>query len=127
MTDQHSPASKYLSLALGATLMTFAGASARTGGFDGNWSVVIITEGGSCDAAYRYAVSVDNGTVHYRGEAGINVSGSVDDAGRVRVTIGRGSQRAEGSGRLTAASGTGTWSGSSSTDRCHGRWEAERR
>ncbi len=127
MTDQHSPASKYLGLALGATLMTFAGASARTGGFDGNWSVVIITEGGSCDAAYRYAVSVDNGTVHYRGEAGINVSGSVDDAGRVRVTIGRGSQRAEGSGRLTAASGTGTWSGSSSTDRCHGRWEAERR
>ena len=127
MTDRHWPALKLLGLALSGALLTLAGASARTASFEGNWSVVVITESGSCDAAYRYGVRVENGTVRYRGEAGVDVRGSVDDSGRVRVTIGRGDQRAEGTGRLTADSGSGTWSGRSPSSRCQGRWEAERR
>src|SRR6266542_1101162 len=114
-------------LALGATLLTLAGASARTASFDGTWSVLVITESGTCDRAYRYAVRVADGAVHYGGEAGVHVSGRVDDSGRVRVTIGRGDQRAEGTGQLSAGSGSGTWSGRSPSSRCQGRWEAEKR
>jgi hypothetical protein len=114
-------------LALSIAPLLLASAAARTATFDGNWSVLVITESGSCDAAYRYGVTVDNGIVRYRGESGIDVRGSVDDRGRVRVAIGRGEQHAEGTGQLSQDSGSGTWSGSSSTNRCRGRWEAERR
>jgi len=114
-------------LALGATLLGLTGASARTSTFEGNWSVLVITESGTCDAAYRYAVRVANGTVRYNGESGVDVSGRVDDSGRVRVSIGRGEQRAEGTGRLSDGVGTGTWSGRSPNSRCQGRWEAEKR
>lgn len=114
-------------VALSAALLLLASASARTASFDGNWTVLVITESGTCDAAYRYGVTVDNGIVRYRGESGIDVRGSVDDHGRVRVAIGRGEQRAEGTGQLSQDGGSGTWTGSSSTNRCRGRWEAERR
>jgi len=123
MTDRFRHA--LVGLTLGAMLLS-ATASAR-GTFEGNWSVLVITESGTCDAAYRYAVRVANGAVHYSGESGINVSGRVDDSGRVTVTIGRGEQRAEGRGRLSDGVGSGTWSGRSPNSRCQGRWEAEKR
>src|SRR5262249_33538773 len=85
---------------LGVALLSLPSASARTASFDGNWSVLVITESGTCDAAYRYGVTVENGVVRYRGESGIDVRGSVDDRGRVRVAIGRGEQHAEGTGHL---------------------------
>jgi hypothetical protein len=127
MMDRHPYAFTLAAAAVCAMLLNSSGASARTADFDGNWSVLVITESGTCDAAYRYGVSVENGTVRYRGESGIDVRGTVDDSGHVSVTIGRGDQRAEGTGRLTVDSGTGTWSGSSTTSNCRGRWEAERR
>jgi hypothetical protein len=127
MTYRHALAAKLVGLALVAAVLSLAPASARNASFDGNWSVLIITESGTCDAAYRYGVIVDNGAVHYRGESGIDVAGSVDDKGRVRVRIGRGEQSAEGIGQLSETSGSGTWSGSSSSSLCQGRWEAERR
>jgi hypothetical protein len=127
MIDRHLHAFALAAAALGAMLLTGPEASARMADFDGNWSVLVITESGTCDAAYRYGVSVENGAVRYRGESGIDVQGTVDDRGHVSVTIGRGDQRAEGTGRLTADSGTGTWSGSSTSSNCRGRWEAERR
>jgi hypothetical protein len=125
MTVRHRHA--LVGLALSAPLLGLTGAWARTSAFEGNWSVLVITESGTCDKAYRYAVRVANGAVHYNGESGVDVSGRVDDSGRVRVSIGRGEQRAEGTGRLTDGSGTGTWSGRSPNSRCQGRWEAEKR
>lgn len=95
--------------------------------FDGNWSVVIITENGTCDRAYRYPVRVVNGELRYEGEAGIAISGRVDGSGKLSATISRGQQSASGTGRLSRSSGSGTWSGKSKTDACSGRWEAERR
>jgi hypothetical protein len=127
MMNRHPYALALVVAALGTMLFTSSGASASTADFDGNWSVLVITESGTCDVAYRYGVSVENGAVRYRGESGIDVQGTVDDRGHVNVTIGRGDQRAEGTGRLTADGGTGTWSGSSPSSRCRGRWEAERR
>jgi hypothetical protein len=101
--------------------------AALAASFDGSWSVVIITDNGTCDRAYRYPVRVVNGEIRYEGEAGIAISGRVDGSGKLNATISRGEQSASGTGRLSRASGSGTWSGKSKTSACSGRWEAERR
>lgn len=95
--------------------------------YDGNWSVVVITERGDCDRAYRYPVQVVNGSIRYLNEAGISITGRVDAQGRLRATISRGDQHADGSGRLSGGAGSGTWTGKDSLKQCSGRWEAERR
>jgi hypothetical protein len=95
--------------------------------FDGEWSVIIITEAGTCDRAYRYPVKVTNGELKYEGEAAVVISGRVESNGKLNATIRRGEQSASGSGRLSPSSGTGTWTGKSSTTACTGRWEAEKR
>ena len=104
-------------------------ASARSG-FDGVWSVLIITDSGECDCAYRYSLRVNRGAVQYQGDPGgldVDVSGRIDEGGRVNVSISRGQQRADGTGRLGNDRGAGTWKGRSPTAQCSGRWEAERR
>lgn len=95
--------------------------------FDGSWSVLIVTEAGDCDRAYRYGVRIERGRLFYEGETGIEFSGRVEANGRVTVSVRRGDQGASGSGRLSGNRGTGTWKGRSSTGECSGRWEAERR
>jgi hypothetical protein len=105
-----------------ASAYTTLPAQAKTN-FDGNWSVVIITEEGSCDRSYRYPVRISDGTVGYAGEASFNVSGRVGPNGKVTVTVSRGDRRASGSGMLSANTGAGSWTGGE----CSGSWEAERR
>jgi hypothetical protein len=102
-------------------------AGAVTPKYDGNWSVLVITESGTCDRGYRYKVRVENGKVHYDGEAGVDVSGEVGNDGKLKVNIRRGDQGAIGTGKLSADSGSGEWQGQSATDKCSGRWQAERR
>ena len=94
--------------------------------FNGTWSVLIITNSGSCDRAYRYPVRVMNGRVSYAGAADFDVNGQVARNGAVRVTVSRGSQRASGFGRLAGNSGSGTWRGQGA-GACSGNWTAERR
>jgi hypothetical protein len=108
-----------------AVTMT-ATAPARTP-YDGRWSVVIITDSGACDRAYRYELLVENGNVRYAGEGRFAVRGRVQHDGRVQVSVQRGEQGADGTGRLSAAGGGGTWQGASSRRTCAGRWQAERR
>lgn len=117
---------RLLLLAIAAAVIA-APRPAPAASFDGNWSVVVITERGSCDRAYRYPVRVVNGRITYEGEAGIAINGRVDSSGKLSATISRGDQSARGSGRLNRGSGAGVWSGKSSTSVCSGRWEAERR
>jgi len=105
-----------------ATAYTALPAQAKTN-FDGTWSVVIITEKGTCDRSYRYPVKISNGTVGYAGEASFDVSGRVGPNGKVTVTVSRGDRRANGSGTLSADSGGGQWTGGE----CSGTWQAERR
>ena len=93
--------------------------------FDGNWSVLIVTEKGTCDRAYRYPVRISNGSVGYAGEASFNVSGQVGANGAVTVTVSRGSQSATGTGRMSLSDGTGRWA--TSGGECSGSWSAERR
>ena len=95
--------------------------------YDGNWRVTIVTEKGDCDRAYGYSVAIDNGKVRYVGDASINMSGSVSGNGALKVSVGKGSQRADGSGKLGANSGSGTWRGVAGSGSCAGTWTAEKR
>lgn len=94
--------------------------------FDGNWSVLVVTDSGSCDRAYRYALHINDGRITYD-DPSIAISGRVTPRGAVRVTVSAGGQSASGSGHLSAGSGGGRWSGHSSTSACSGYWQAERR
>jgi hypothetical protein len=95
--------------------------------FDGTWSVLIITDTGECDRAYRYGIRIERGQIVYGGEAGVAFTGRVESNGQVAASVRRGEQSATGSGRLSGSRGAGTWKGISSTGACGGRWEAERR
>jgi hypothetical protein len=109
---------------LAATVPASAPASARSN-FDGTWSVLIVTQKGTCDRAYRYPVKIDNGSVGYAGDAAFTVSGKVGDNGSVIVKVARGGQSANGQGRLSATDGAGMWTAGSGD--CSGVWTAERR
>jgi hypothetical protein len=94
--------------------------------FDGIWSVSIVTDSGSCDRGYRYALHIANGRIFYDNPS-FNVNGQVNARGQVSVTVSAGGQSASGVGRLSRDYGTGTWIGRSASDQCSGHWEAERR
>jgi hypothetical protein len=110
---------------LAATAVAVAPTStSANASYDGVWSVLIVTQKGSCDRAYRYPVKITNGAVGYNGEAtAFTVSGKVEPTGAVKVSVARGSQRADGAGRLSATTGNGLWTGGE----CAGTWTAERR
>ena len=91
--------------------------------YDGLWSVVIVTEKGTCDRAYRYPIRISNGSLVNAGDSPINISGKVGGNGSITVTVSHGSKTATGSGRLAGAAGGGSWKGGD----CAGVWEAERR
>lgn len=112
---------------LTSPLMVAPVAAAAESGFNGTWSVLIITNSGPCDRAYRYPVHVANGKVSYAGQADFDVAGRVAKNGAVHVTVSKGGQRASGSGRLTGKSGAGTWRGGGSSGACTGNWTAEKR
>src|SRR5215211_6714029 len=67
---------------LGADTYATIPAQAKTN-FDGNWSVVIITEQGTCDRSYRYPVRISGGTIGYAGQASFDVAGRVAPNGNV--------------------------------------------
>ncbi|MCW5689818.1 MAG: hypothetical protein KIT76_14830 [Pseudolabrys sp.] len=112
-----------------ALVLAFAGAAApaQAATHDGRWSVLVVTEQGNCDQAYRYEVAVTNGRIRYAGPEKVDFSGSVAANGAVKVNIRLGEQGANGAGKLSASSGTGTWKGTGNSGSCAGRWEAERR
>ena len=116
------------SLAAGLLLPGALSAGAK-GPYDGPWAVTIMTENGSCDPAYRYAVMVSDGHVVSDARESVGVvaiSGKVEDDGRVKVNLSRGEQQANASGKLSPLGGVGTWAGKSSSVACSGRWEAKR-
>lgn len=105
--------------------------SAKGGGstaaFNGLWSVLIITEQGTCDRGYRYAVRIKNGSVGHADPANssFRIAGRVAGNGATSVSVARGTQSAHGSGRLSHNGGAGRWK--SSKGECSGIWQAERR
>jgi len=109
-----------------ASALAPAPAFARTA-YDGQWSVLIVTNSGPCDRAYRYGLSIQNGAVIYEGSAAVNVAGKVANNGAVKVRVWAGQQGASGTGRLSRTDGSGTWRGTGSMGTCSGVWSAERR
>lgn len=117
-----------IGIGIAAALVSMPAASAAVAGkaYDGQWSVLVITESGNCDRAYRYPVKITDGKVgHADPSSSFNISGSVANSGAVKVSVSRGQQRADGTGRLSATSGGGKWKASSGE--CAGEWTAEKR
>jgi hypothetical protein len=110
---------------LAATAVPASAPATAKSNFDGHWSVLIVTQKGTCDRAYRYPVRIQNGAVGYAGSASFTVSGKVGDNGAVTVLVARGSTSAKGQGRLSGTDGSGLWTASSGE--CSGTWTAERR
>jgi hypothetical protein len=110
-----------LTLAAGAS----GAASARTI-YDGAWSVVVTAASGPCSGAYRYPVAIVNGSVRHLDpyDQSFNIYGRIGSRGRVRVSVSRGEQRADGVGQLSRYTGGGIWR---SPNGCAGSWVAERR
>lgn len=118
---------KWLFAAAGvAAAIALAGAAHAATSHDGNWKVTIITESGNCDPAYSYPVKVVGGKVSYNGDGSFQISGNVADAGSVNVSIARGDQKANASGKISGNAGAGQWSGKSASTTCAGRWEASK-
>src|SRR5436189_3493603 len=104
MTFNQTAASALSALSLHDALpisVSSAPMSAAKPNFDGAWSVLIVTEQGKCDRAYRYAVKIENGSVGYAGSASFTVTGKVGTKGDVIVTVARGSQSATGTGAMS--------------------------
>jgi hypothetical protein len=99
--------------------------AATTTGFDGVWSVTVITEIGPCDASYRYPARIVRGRVMQAdNDFSYQLAGAVRRNGAIVVIVSRGGQSATGTGRLHAATGSGQWSAGSL---CSGVWTAVRR
>lgn len=104
-----------------------AGPAAAQSSLDGRWSVLIVTEKGTCDRGYRYPIRISHGVIGHADPANssFDIKGRVRGGGRVSVTVSRGTQSASGTGRLSRDSGSGTWH--TTTNDCSGTWTAERR
>ena len=115
--------SRLSAIALGVTVFFGMGAdtatAAQRGSYDGPWSVVIVTERGSC-GAFGIPFQITRGRVGPRGSADFAVSGRVSPNGIVSVSVRRGEQSASGRGRLAGRRGSGVWRGSE----CSGSWTA---
>ena len=101
---------------------------AVTNAYDGDWSVLIVTQAGPCDREYRFGAQINNGAVVYDGGAGaITVQGQVVSDGRIWVNVSSGAQVASGEGRLSDTVGSGNWRGQAPGGSCAGIWQAVRR
>jgi hypothetical protein len=109
----------------GSVAPTFSAPIASAKSFDGGWSVLIVTEKGTCDRAYRYPVKIQNGTVGYAGTASFDVTGKVGANGAITVTVAKAGKSATGTGRISGSDGAGTWTAAGGE--CSGTWTAERR
>ena len=113
-------------IAVAAALPALSPAEAVPG-YDGMWSVVILTQSGICEASYRYPIRIINGNVTGGnvGNAGVSITGKVGRNGTLVVNVNSGDKSATGTGRLTGRTGSGSWSGGNGA--CTGIWQAERR
>ena len=90
--------------------------------FDGSWTVKIASNSEACKSG-TLPIEVREGKI-VSGNPVVNVSGQVAQSGGLRVVVGDGMRKANGSGRLSASGGSGTWSGGGGI--CTGTWVAER-
>ena len=92
--------------------------------YDGSWDLVFVTQRGACDPTYNFTVNVSNGVVTHPNL--LKFRGYVAKSGAVRASVAVQDKYAFGSGRLSSASGRGTWRGYAGNARCSGYWTAQR-
>jgi hypothetical protein len=110
-------------IATGCLIALASTASARTT-YDGSWDLLFVTQRGGCDPSYSFTVNVANGIVTHPNL--VKFKGYVTPAGAVRASVTVHDKYASGAGRLSGASGRGTWRGYSGNARCSGYWTAQR-
>ncbi len=108
-------------LALCALALAATPAAASSEPFDGSWSVKITTQKGTCDSGATVPIRVTNGSIASDLPV-VKVSGQVASNGNLSVNVGHGLEHANGVGRLTDSSGSGTWKGGM----CSGIWTASK-
>jgi hypothetical protein len=94
-------------------------AAASSAPFDGSWSVKIVTEKGTCDSGATVPIRVSNGSIASDLSI-VKASGQVTGNGTLNVKVGHGLEHANGVGRLTDTTGSGTWK----AGLCSGTWTA---
>ena len=109
-----------LALVSAAWLMGTPAAAAAP--FDGSWTVNIASQSSACTSG-SLPIEVRDGKI-VSGNPTVNVQGQVADSGGLRVIVGDGVRKANGSGKLAGTSGSGTWSGGGGI--CSGTWVAQR-
>ena len=110
-------------LALALTLASIAAVPAVAGSagrYDGNWSLSVVTEKGSCDA-YRWTIVVSGNQLQRINELPVDASGAIDSRGQASFLV---ASVVKASGQMREASGSGTWDAPSKA--CSGRWQAAR-
>ena len=117
---------KKILLAMTTCCMALAPSAAAyaTSTYDGPWSLEFVTQRGPCDPTYEFSVNIHDGVVTHPNL--VTFRGHVSRSGAVQASVTVHEKFASGSGRLTASSGRGTWSGRSDGARCAGYWTAQR-
>jgi hypothetical protein len=111
-------------VAVALTQATYVRAATK---FDGEWSVVVVTRSGPCDASYRFSGQIVNGAIIYNGGLGpIDFAGRVRPNGTAYLRVASGENFALASGRMTPTRGKGIWRGKSADGICAGTWSAVR-
>jgi hypothetical protein len=91
--------------------------------FDGTWSVQMVASAGMCGSGVSQTLTVQDSRVR-AGSSGVSVSGQVGASGSVSLALQKGPAQGTASGKLSRASGSGTWT--VSTLGCSGSWTAQR-
>ncbi|WP_082078637.1 hypothetical protein [Bradyrhizobium sp. LTSP849] len=92
--------------------------------YDGSWDLVFVTQRGACDPSYNFTVNISDGIVTHPNL--VKFRGYVARSGSVRASVTVHEKFASGTGRLTATSGGGRWSGHTGSEQCSGYWTAQR-
>jgi hypothetical protein len=109
--------------AISCFLAMACAAQARSA-YDGSWDLVFTTQRGACDASYNFTVNIADGIVTHPNL--VRFKGYVARSGAVHASVFVQDKYASGSGRLSSATGRGTWSGYAGNARCSGYWTAQR-
>jgi hypothetical protein len=113
----------FAALSLSTGMIVSGSAVADPQKFDGAWSVQLVASAGMCGNSDGQTLTVQEGRVRARG-SGMNVSGQVSSSGTVVLALQKGPAQGAASGKLSGASGSGTWT--VSTLGCSGSWTAQR-
>src|SRR4051812_9050615 len=92
--------------------------------YDGPWELLFVTQRGACDPTYNFSVNITDGIVTHPNL--VKFRGYVARSGAVHASVTVPNKYASGSGRLSANSGRGKWSGHAGDSRCSGYWTAQR-